>query len=152
LALYDPENPRWADLGGKVAEALATVNSVDVRPWLEALRPVRGRLTAPLAVIFRDKNRSETVHSLTTNILAGHARDAPGLLAELLMAANSKAYRTLFPVAEQQAAQALTVFRAELVKKADPTWNDPPLAPSWTAPDSALVSRIESAQGLIAER
>src|SRR5262249_57977449 len=31
LALYDPENPRWADLGGKAAQALVTVTSLDVR-------------------------------------------------------------------------------------------------------------------------
>src|SRR5262249_50301959 len=28
LAFYDPEGPRWADLGGKVAEALVKVNPV----------------------------------------------------------------------------------------------------------------------------
>src|SRR5262249_49284062 len=108
LALYDPGSPRWAELGGKVAEALVKVNPVFLGPWLDALRPVQVPLTAPLAVIFRDKARPETEHALATNILADYAKDAPDLVAELLMAADSKAYRTLFPVAERQAGPAPT--------------------------------------------
>ena len=59
---------------------------------------------------------------------------------------------SLFPVAEKRAEQVLPVFQAELAKKATYSWNDPPLDPSWTKPDAALVSRIESAQGILAER
>ena len=121
-------------------------------PWIDALRPVRGKLTAPLATIFADKSRSETEHSLATNILADYASDDPDRLAELLMVADPKAYRSLFPVAEKQAEQVLPVFQAELARKATYSWNDPPLDPSWTKPDATLVSRIESAQGMLAER
>ena len=59
---------------------------------------------------------------------------------------------SLFPVAEKRAEQVLPVFQAELAKKATYSWNDPPLDPSWTKPDATLVSRIESAQGMLAER
>ena len=59
LASYDPDDARWESVGGKVAQALVSVNSLYLGPWLEALRPVRGKLTAPLATIFRDKSRSE---------------------------------------------------------------------------------------------
>jgi formylglycine-generating enzyme required for sulfatase activity len=114
LALYDPANPRWAGGSGKVAQALVTVNSLVLGPWLEALRPVRGKLTAPLAEIFRDKQRSETVHSLATDILADYAGDQPEILAELLMEADSKAFATLFPVAEQQSSKAIPTLRAEI--------------------------------------
>jgi eukaryotic-like serine/threonine-protein kinase len=114
LALYDPENARWAELGDKAAQALVTVNSLDVRPWLEILRPVHARLTAPLAAVFRDKNRSETVHSLATDILADYAKDDPRVLAEVVMDADPKEYGALFLLAERQAAQALPVFQAEL--------------------------------------
>ena len=68
------------------------------------------------------------------------------------MVADPKAYLSLFPVAEKRAEQILPVFQAELAKKATYSWNDPPLDPSWTKPDAALVSRIESAQGILAER
>ena len=59
---------------------------------------------------------------------------------------------SFFPVAEKRAEQILPVFQAELARKATHSWNDPPLDPSWTKPDAALVSRIESAQGILAER
>jgi eukaryotic-like serine/threonine-protein kinase len=125
LALYDPANPRWSDVEGKVAQALATVNPIFLGAWLEALRPVQGRLTAPLAEIFRDKARPESEHTLATNILADYAADDPERLADLLMAADSKAYVTLFPVAERQAAKTLPVFRAELAKHATFDRSDP---------------------------
>ncbi len=152
LALYDAEGPRWADLGGKVAEALVKVNPVFLGQWLAALRPVRFKLTVPLAAIFRDKARPETEHALATNVLADYAKDAPDLLAGLLMAADPKAFRTLFPVAERQAEKTLPVLRAELEKTAMFNWNDQPLDPSWTNPDAALAGRIEAAGGLVAER
>ena len=107
LASYDPDDARWEAVGGKVAQALVSVNSVFLGPWLEALRPVRGKLTAPLAAIFRDKERPETEHTLATNILADYASDDPDLIAELLMDADPKAYATFFPIAQRQAAEDL---------------------------------------------
>ena len=151
LASYAPDDGKWEAVGGKVAQALVSVNSLLLRPWIEALRPVRGKLTAPLARIFQDKSRSETVHSLATDILTDYASDAPGLLAELLMVSDVKAYRRLFPLAEKRAEQVLPVFQAELAKRATYSWNDPPVDPSWTNPDS-LVSRIEAAEGILNER
>ena len=68
------------------------------------------------------------------------------------MVADPKAYLTLFPVAEQQAEQILPVFQAELAKKATSRWNDPPLDPSWTKPDAALVEPDRGGRGMLAER
>ena len=85
LASYAPDDPEWEAESGKVAQTLVSVNSLLLRPWIEALRPVRGKLTAPLETIFRDKNRSETAHSLATDILTDYASDDPDRLAELLM-------------------------------------------------------------------
>ena len=72
-------------VGGKVAQALVSVNPVYLGAWLDALRPVRGKLTAPLAAIFRDRKRPETERTLATNILTDYASDDPDRLAELLM-------------------------------------------------------------------
>jgi hypothetical protein len=152
LASYDPDNSKWDAAGDKVAQALVSVNPVFLGMWLDALRPVRGTLTAPLAMIFRDKNRPETEHALATNILADYASDDPDLLAELLMVSDPKAYVSLFPVAEKRTDQVLPIFQAELVKRATPSWDDPPLNPSWTNPGASLVSRVESAQGILTER
>ena len=88
-------------------------------PWLEALRPVRGKLTAPLATIFRDKSRPETEHTLATNILADYASDDPDLLAELLMDADPKAYARPLPRSPSgRTAKTLPLFQAEIDKKA----------------------------------
>ena len=152
LASYAPDDPRWEAEIGKVAQTLVSVNSLLLRPWTEALRPARGKLTAPLATIFGDKSRPETVHSLTTDILTDYASDDPDRLAELLMVSDPKSFLSLFPIAEKRVDQILPVFQAELTKKVTNSWNDPPPNPLWTKPDAALVSRIESAHGMLTER
>ena len=116
--VYDPDNAKWKAVGGKVAQALVSVNSVFLGTWLEALRPVRGKLTIPLATIFRDKERTESERTQATNILADYASDDRRLIADLIMDADSKAYATLFPIAERHAADILPLFRAEIDKKA----------------------------------
>jgi formylglycine-generating enzyme required for sulfatase activity len=152
LASYEPDDARWEALGGKVSGALVSVNPVYLGSWLDALRPVRRKLTPPLAEVFHDKSRPETEHALATNILADYASDDPDGLAELLMVSDPKAYLSLFPVAEKRTEQILLIFQSELAKSATFSWNDPPLDPSWTKPDASLVSRIESAQGILSER
>ncbi len=152
LAVFDPNNARWETSGGKVAQGLVAVNSTVLGFWLDALRPVHDKLTGPLAAIFRDKQRTETVHSLVTDILVDYASGDPGLLAGLLMDADFKAFRAFFPVAEHRAAEILPSFQAELAKVATYSWNDLSLDRTWTTPDPNVVSRIESAQGLLADR
>ncbi len=151
LASYDPDNRKWQAQADKVAQTLVTINSVYLGPWLEALRPVRGKLTAPLVSIFQEK-RPESEHTQATNILTNYASDDPDRLAELLMYSDPKSFLSLFPVAEKKAEQVLPFLQAELVKKATYSWNDPPLDPSWTKPDATFVSRIESAHGILGER
>ncbi len=152
LAVYDPDKPKWEAVGGKVAQRLVSVNPVFLGSWLDALRPVRRKLTSPLAAIFRDKSVPETEHTMATSILADYASDDPDRLGQLLMIADKKAYLNLFPIAETRAEQILPLFHAELAKRASYPWNDPPINPSWTKPDAAVTSRIESAQGMLAER
>ena len=54
LAVYDAHNPRWGNAGIKVADAMVQLSAFYLRPWIDALRPVRGNLKGPLARIFRD--------------------------------------------------------------------------------------------------
>jgi hypothetical protein len=118
LADYDPTSPRWEALGGKVAQALVTVNPVFLGPWLDALRPVRGKLTALLASTFRDKQHTETERSQATSILTDYASDDPILIANLLMDADSKAYAALFPIAQRQEGKTSPLFREEIARMA----------------------------------
>jgi hypothetical protein len=133
LALYDPDGPRWSDLGGKVAEALVKVNPIFLGHWLDALRPVRAQLAGPLERIFV-KQGSETEHELATSVLADYVADEPDRVASLLMAAAAKSFLALFPIAERQPNRALPALRAELEKQAPFDWHDPPLDPSLTKP------------------
>jgi eukaryotic-like serine/threonine-protein kinase len=123
LARYDPANVRWTEVAAKVAQALVSENPLVLGGlWLEALRPVSGSLKPPLALIFRDSQRSETVHTLATEILATYAEDDPRFLADLLMDADPRAYASLYPVGERQKAEIVSLFQGELasLNKAEP--------------------------------
>jgi serine/threonine protein kinase/formylglycine-generating enzyme required for sulfatase activity len=151
LAGYDPDNTKRESVGDKVAQALVTINSIHLAPWLQELRPVRGKLVAPLVSIFGEK-RSDSEHTQATNILTDYAGDDADRLAELLMVSDHKAYLSLFPAAEKKAEQVLPIFQGELAKKATYSWDDPKIDPAWTKPDASLMSRIESADGILSER
>ncbi len=118
LASYDASSPRWESVSGKVAQALVTVNPVFLGSWLDALRPVRGTLNAPLAAVFRDKQHPESEHTLATNILAEYASDDPNMIADLLMDSDPKAYATFFRVSQRQVAKTFSLLQAEIAKKA----------------------------------
>jgi formylglycine-generating enzyme required for sulfatase activity len=152
LAVYEPESKEWTRLAARVAETLVTLNPLQAGPWIGVLRAVGGKLNDPLAAIFADQARSETERTLATSILVEYAADQPARLAELLMVADLRAYRTLYPVAARQAAAVLPVLRGELARTLAPPWNDPPLEKAWTAPDAQLQARIAAAGGMIAER
>ena len=85
LVLYDPSARRWENVGGKVAEAMVTVNAVHLGFWLNALRPVRDWLSVPLAALYRDRKRSERERNLAFNLLEDYATDQPQVLTDLLM-------------------------------------------------------------------
>ena len=152
LASYDPDNAKWQAVGGKVAQALVSVNSIYLGDWLKYLSDVSSKLKPLLAKIFRSKQISEPERTQVADILTAYASDDPVLIAGLLMDADPKAYAAFFPIVQRLESETLRIFHKELEKKATYSWNDPPLSPSWTKPDAALVSRIESAQGILAER
>ena len=118
LALLDPKNDRWKQAGLAVSDALVGVNAMFLGAWTDLLRPVRSTLTPWLASIFKDTQRSDSERSLATNVLSDYAGDDPSLLANLLMAADAKAYQKLFPLVQEQRAETLPLLEAELQKKA----------------------------------
>jgi eukaryotic-like serine/threonine-protein kinase len=119
LADYDATSSRWESVGGKVAQALVSANPVLLGPWLEALRPVRDKLNAPLVAVFRDKEHPETEHTLATNILADYADDDPNLIVGLLMDADPKAYLVFFPLAQHHEAKTLSILGAKIREEAN---------------------------------
>src|SRR5262249_52266316 len=114
-----PVEKRWDAVSLFITERfLATVikNPGDYATLIEPLRPIRLRLLPPMGSIFRDPRRSESERTFATTLLADYASDDPGLLADLLMDSGPKAFASLFPVVERQAAGAVPVFQAELVR------------------------------------
>jgi formylglycine-generating enzyme required for sulfatase activity len=152
LAAYDPDGGRWADVSGDVVNALVRENLLLVPRWAEALRPVRDRLIAPLADVFRSAGRSESERDLATTLLTDYAADRPEVLAHLLPDADPKAYAALFPLLQRHRERAVGLLTAELDGTAPWDWKDAPLDPAWAAPEPALVRQAEAAQGLVAER
>ena len=120
LARYEPENDRWVKVSDKVAQALVSVNSVHLGPWMDALRPVKVKLTPPLATIFRDKKLSESERTQVTNILADYASDDPDLLADLLLDSEEKPFAVLFDKLKARQERAVPVLEAELARKPAP--------------------------------
>jgi formylglycine-generating enzyme required for sulfatase activity len=120
LARYNPEGKRWAKVQKAVANDLVRVPAVHLAAWLESFRPVRAKLLAPLAVVFRDAKRRETERSLGTDILADYAADQPQLLLDLLMDADEKQFAVLYAKFKEQFKQGLSVLTGEIDKKLPP--------------------------------
>ncbi len=152
LAKYDPHNSEWQKAADPVVALLVTENPVYLGLWLEGFRPVRLRLLAPLAGIFRDAQRPESERMLATNILADYAADQHMVLADLLMDADEKQFAALFPRVNASGEAGIKPLLAELDRQPQPQWIDSPLDPSWKEPDATLVRKIEAAHGLVAER
>jgi serine/threonine protein kinase/formylglycine-generating enzyme required for sulfatase activity len=127
LADYDAGSPHWEPLGAKVTQALIRVDPVLLRPWLDALRPVRTPISTSLGAIFRNA-------------------------ANRLMDADPKAYGAYLTIAAYYEPVTVPLFRAEIAGSPTLSWNDPPLDSSCTTPDPSLTGKIEAAQGMLSER
>jgi hypothetical protein len=92
LALYNPSSPRWQKVGGKVARAMVTCNPIDLGFWLDALRPVRDKLTAPLTTVYQDRDHRKEAASL----LEDYAKDQPSVLTDLLLDSDEKHFNLWF--------------------------------------------------------
>jgi hypothetical protein len=114
LASYSPDGPRWDRAAPRVVDLLLAENLIYLGTWTEALRPVRGRLVAPLAALSRDADRPEGDRSLATTLLADYAADRPDVLAELLLEADAGQYARLFPPLRAYRERAVEFLRREL--------------------------------------
>ena len=120
LASYDPDNPRWANVQDVVANDLVGVPSVYLATLLEALRPVRGKLQAPLGAIYRNPKRRETEHSIATEVLAEYAAEQPPVLAELLLDADDKQFAVLYSRIVGHGQRGITVLQEAIDRRLPP--------------------------------
>jgi formylglycine-generating enzyme required for sulfatase activity len=122
-------------------------------PLLDLLRPVRTRLLASLADVYRGRTRPETERSFATSILADYAADQLPLLADLLVDGDAEQFAVLFPKVKELGDPARTALDGWLDKTLAPDWEDSPLPPAWRKPlDPGLLGKIKSAEGLVHER
>jgi serine/threonine protein kinase/formylglycine-generating enzyme required for sulfatase activity len=111
LATYTPEDQRWNRINSFVAGRLVTLEASALVAWREALRPAKGQLIKPLAVIYRDTKQNEQSRSFATETLGDYAADRPDELFDLL--ADAEQFQ--FPVMLAK----LTAYREKAVALAD---------------------------------
>jgi formylglycine-generating enzyme required for sulfatase activity len=117
LAIYDPDSPHWAEVSGKVAQAVVLVNSIYLKDWLDLLRPVRGKLTAPLAMILGDSQRPESDRTQATSVLSDYAGEDLDLLGDLLLGSEERPFAVLFERLRAHRERAVALMQSELAKK-----------------------------------
>ena len=143
---------KWDTVSPLIAHAISDSHAIQLGPADRNPSTCSGSLMTPLSLIFQEHDRSETEHTLATNILADYASDEPERLAELIMVADQKAYVSLFPVAEKRQNRSCLFSRPSLPRKPPTPGAIAPLDPSWVKPDATLVRQIESALGILDER
>jgi formylglycine-generating enzyme required for sulfatase activity len=117
LAKYDPESEKWAKAQEAVGNDLVGIPAVYLSLWMDSLRPVRKKLLAPLAVVYRDATRRDVERSLATDILADYAADQSQLLADLLMDADDKQFAVIYPKFKDHGEGGLPLLTDEINKK-----------------------------------
>src|SRR5262249_55867734 len=149
LAGLDPQAEQWGPVAPEVAKALVKEGPLHVERWMNAMRPVRGRLLEPLTAILRSEHSSEVERSLAITVLADFAADRPDVLVDLIQFADSAAFDTILARLESHHEQAVSLLTRALAERADPPWPDPIGQPAWERPSQELVRAIERAQGLV---
>ena len=119
LALYAPEDPRWAGHAEMIAEQLVRSNRLSLATWLELFQPARAVLVPALAAILRDRAplRAESERELAATLLAHYASSQPELLADLMMDADPIPFAELLSVALQQSEKVRPTLLAEILKQ-----------------------------------
>src|SRR5262249_35449938 len=134
-----------------VATDLVRVEPVDLRSWLESLRPVRLQLLAALADIFKDSQRREIERTLATSVLGDYAAHQPKMPTELRREAEPQQSAAPFPKLPKYGETARALLQTELQKKPQ-AWTDSPWQAAWKEPASEVKERIEAAYGMLADR
>jgi formylglycine-generating enzyme required for sulfatase activity/tRNA A-37 threonylcarbamoyl transferase component Bud32 len=153
LAAYDPGAARWEHDAAGAVGGMLSANPLHLGQWVEALRPVRGQLVAPLGRVFRGVEPGlADYRQVAASVLTDYAADQPDTLTALLLVADERQYAVLLPKVQAHRDRAVTRLTAELDRALTPDWHDAPLDPAWGAADAALVRQVEAAEGLVAER
>jgi formylglycine-generating enzyme required for sulfatase activity len=99
-----------------VAGHLVGVLPSDLLPWRNALRPVKTRLIAPLAAIYRDIEQGEQVRGFATDTLADYLGDDAEVLFALLADADEQQFAPMFGRLTPHREQAVALGNAEVAR------------------------------------
>jgi hypothetical protein len=117
LMTYVPESERWAKVQDAVVDELLAVPAPQLPSWRDALRPLRGKLLAPLAVAYGNAGRPAE-QSRATEILADYAADEPKVLSDLLLDADEKQFAVIYPKFKEQGGRSVAALLAEIDRRA----------------------------------
>jgi eukaryotic-like serine/threonine-protein kinase len=117
LATYTPEDLRWNRINSFVAGRLVTLEASALVAWREAVRPARGQLIKPLAVIYRDTKQNEQSRSFATETLGDYAADQPDELFDLLADAEQFQFPVMFAKLTACREKAVALADQELGKQ-----------------------------------
>jgi serine/threonine protein kinase/formylglycine-generating enzyme required for sulfatase activity len=95
LAAFDPVGPRWEGAAPWVAGHLVGQPSLVRSRWVDALRPVKGRLVPHLETLVRNPSHPDDA-KVAAEILGDYAADRPDVLAEALADAAPDSFPYLF--------------------------------------------------------
>ena len=95
---------------------MVRVSAAHLGDWLNALRPARDKLTAHLAIIYRDTERPETERKLAFNVLQDYASDQPNVLANMQMDSEEKDFADLFEELMAHQEAVVPLLEEEMVK------------------------------------
>ncbi|MBC7819006.1 MAG: SUMF1/EgtB/PvdO family nonheme iron enzyme, partial [Planctomycetaceae bacterium] len=136
LASFDPpiqaDQVEWSQAVEFVAEHLLSTiakNPSHYGAVMDALRPVRAQLLAPLAVVFRDAKRTAGDHERVTTVLTDFAKERPEFLADLLCDSDPTRFKAIFDSLQMSEgiATAVRLWKAEIAKtlESQPLVTDP---------------------------
>jgi eukaryotic-like serine/threonine-protein kinase len=129
LACYAPDDPHWNEASRVVAERLVKVPAFIVDPWKNALRPVRGRLLAPLAAIYSEPvaegTRTQQQREMAAYVLTDYGENQPELLAELLMNADQSQFTIVFPNRRFNQQRTIEILEKAIAQRLTPDPTDP---------------------------
>ncbi len=146
LAKYDAQSANWSKIQDAVANDLVRVPTVFVTAWIGSMRPVSGKLIAPLCAVYRDAKRRESERYLAAEILADYASDQPRVLADLLMDADDKQFAIIYPKLNNHGESGAALLQDQVVKKF------PPILTMQAALGSMTSSLLPNLKEILAKR
>lgn len=120
LALFEPKDPRWPDLGPQVAAMLVRQNPLLIGAWREAFQAVAPALTPPLRQHFADRGQPEQralaytmLFEFATNIQADDPRLTEDM-AELIGEADPAQFDQVLEILQADRDRAIGLLAGKL--------------------------------------